>query len=367
MRGANEQQSVFVVTTTIDEMIPPDHPIRRIKPIVDEVLNRLEPKFNGMYSKLGRPSVAPERLLKASVLMALYSVRSERMFCEQLRFNLLYKWFLDLNIDELGFDHSTFSKNRERLLEQEVAEAFFREVYEQAKIQGYTSDEHFSVDGTLVQAWASMKSFRPTQGSDGDGNPWASSSGGRNPDVNFRGQARRNDTHQSTTDPEAMLARKGRGQPAVLGYQVHALMENRNGLVTDVELTRATGRAELDAGMALLKRHGKKRRRTVAGDKGYDNRAFVKACREMGVTPHVAQNTKTLGGSAIDRRTTRHQGYEVSQRRRKRIEEIFGWVKTVGGGRKLRYVGQERNRHWALLTAATYNLVRMGKLSLQTG
>ena len=366
MRGANDQQTVLVVTSTIDEMIPEDHPIRRIKPVVDQVLMQLRPKLNEMYSKRGRPSVAPERLLKASVLMALYSVRSERMFCEQLRFNLLFKWFLDLNVDDLGFDHSTFSKNRERLLKHRVAEAFFREVYEAARLQGYTSDEHFSVDGTLVQAWASMKSFRPIGEGGGDGNPWKGT-GGRNPDVDFRGQARRNDTHRSTTDPEAMLARKGRGQPSVLGYHMHALMENRNGLVTDVDLTRATGRAELDAGAELLRRQQSRVGRTVAGDKGYDNRGFIGSCRDMGVTPHVAQNMKTPGGSAIDGRTTRHRGYQLSQRRRKRIEEIFGWVKTVGGGRKLRYIGAARNRTWAFLTAAAYNLVRMAKLSAQAG
>ena len=366
MRGSNEQQSVFVVTTTIDEMIPQDHPIRRIKRVTDEVLRRLQPQLSAMYSKRGRPSVAPERLLKASVLMALYSVRSERMFCEQLRFNLLFKWFLGLNVDDLGFDHSTFSKNRERLLKHRVAEAFFREVYDLARLQGYASDEHFSVDGTLVQAWASMKSFRPIDEEKGDGNGWGPA-GGRNPDVDFRGQARRNDTHRSTTDPEAMLARKGRGQPAVLGYQVHALMENRNGLVADVELTRATGRAELDAGVELLRRQQGRSRRTVAGDKGYDNRGFVRECRDMGVTPHVAQNTKRPGGSALDGRTTRHGGYATSQRRRKRIEEVFGWVKTVGGGRKLRFIGRARNRAWAFMTAAAYNLVRMGKLSAQAG
>jgi transposase len=365
VRGANHKQSILVVTTTVDDMVPVDHPIRRIKPVVDEVLRRLQSKLDAMYSKRGRPSVAPERLLKASVLMALYSVRSERLFCDELRFNLLYKWFLGLNVDDLGFDHSTFSKNRTRLLKHRVAEAFFREVYEAAELQGYTSDEHFSVDGSLMQAWASMKSFRPVDAPRGDGNPWSSASGGRNPAVNFRGEARRNDTHRSTTDPEARLARKGRGQPAVLAYQLHALMENRHGLVADLELSKATGRSELDVAADLLKRQRKRKQRTVAGDKGYDNRGFVRACREAGVTPHVAQNTKTPGGSAIDGRTTRHAGYQTSQRRRKRIEEIFGWIKTVGGGRKLRYIGQARNRAWAFLTAATYNLIRMGKLSAQ--
>lgn len=364
MRGSSDQQAILLVTTTMDEMVPADHPIRRIKPVVDQVLGQLRPRLDAMYSTLGRPSVAPERLLKASVLMALFSVRSERLFCEQLRYNFLFKWFLDLNANELGFDHSTFSKNRERLLKHEVAEAFFRAVYDQAHIRGYTSDEHFTVDGTLVQAWASMKSFRPLATVSGDGadNP---PDGGRNAGVNFRGERRSNKTHRSLTDPEAMLAKKGKGHPSVLGYQVHALMENRSGLVTDLELTRATGRAELDAAALLLRRQRRKRRRTVAGDKGYDNREFVRQCREMGVTPRVAQNTRAPGGSTIDARTTRHPGYAVSQRARKRVEEIFGWVKTVGGGRKLRYIGQRRNRAWAFLTAAAYNLVRMGKLSFQ--
>lgn len=359
MRGSSDQQEILLVTTSLDEMVPADHPIRRIKPAVEEVLRELRPSLSAMYSKTGRPSIAPERLLKASVLMALFSVRSERMFCEQLRYNLLFKWFLDLSVNEMGFDHSTFSKNRERLLEHKVAEAFFRAVYDQAHMLGYTSDEHFTVDGTLVQGWASMKSFRPMNEQDDR------ESGGRNQAVNFHGQKRSNKTHRSRTDPEAMLAKKGNGQPAVLGYRIHALMENRNGLVTDVELTQATGRAELDTATVLLRRQRKKRRRSVAGDKGYDNRQFVRECREMGVVPHVAQNTRTLGGSAIDGRTTRHRGYEISQRARKRVEEIFGWMKTVGSGRKLRFVGREKNRAWAFFTAAAYNLLRMGKLSAQ--
>jgi transposase len=366
MRGTGQEQEILLVTNSIDEMIPADHPIRVIREHVDEVLRGLDPMLSTLYERRGRPSIAPERLLKASVLMALFSVRSERMFCEQLRFNLLFKWFLGLNVNETGFDHSTFTKNRDRLLKHGVAEAFFRGVYELARIKQYVSDEHFSVDGSLVQAWASMKSFRPIDEPPGDSNSWSNQPGGRNPDVNFRGQQRRNDTHRSVTDPEAMLARKGNGQPAILGYHLHALSENRNGLVADVELSRATGRAELDVAVEMLGRLEGTGRRTVAGDRGYDNRGFVKACRELGVTPHVAQNLRTPGGSAIDGRTTRHPGYEVSQRKRKRIEEIFGWVKTVGRGRKLPFIGLNRNRAWAMMTAATYNLVRMATLSLQT-
>lgn len=374
MRGTAEFQVPMLVTSTPDDLIKQSHPIRRIRPVVERVLEQMEPTFAAMYSRRGRPSVAPEFLLKATILMALFSVRSERQFCEQLRYNLLFKWFLNMNIDDQPFDHSSFSKNRDRLLQHDVASAFFHAVYEQAQLQQYTSDEHFSVDGTLVQAWASMKSVRPIEeGKDGphDTNGWLDQGqGGRNPHVNFRGQRRKNDTHRSTTDPEAMLARKGNGQPAVLGYTVHALMENRNGLITDIELTRATGRAELDTAERLLRRRQKKRkgrRATVGGDKGFDNKDFVRHCREMGITPHVAQNTETPGGSAIDGRTTRHVGYKVSQRKRKRIEEIFGWAKTVGGTRKLRLIGQACNGAWVMMMAASYNLVRMSKLQLQIG
>jgi transposase len=371
VRGTAEQQLPILVTSTPDDFVEQSHPIRRIKPIVEHVLVQLEPTFAAMYSKRGRPSVPPEYLLKATVLMALFSVRGERQFCEQLRYNLLFKWFLNMNIDDRPFDHSSFSKNRDRLLQHDVARAFFSAVYEQAQLQRYTSDEHFSVDGTLVQAWASMKSIRPIdedKDGPGDTNGWLDQGqGGRNPDVNFRGQRRKNDTHRSTTDPEAMLARKGRGQPAILGYAAHALMENRNGLIADVELTRATGRAELDTAERLVKRQQEKRngrRATVGGDKGYDNRDFVRHCREMGVTPHVARNTETPGGSAIDGRTTRHDGYKLSQRKRKRIEEIFGWAKTVGATRKLRFIGQACNGVWVTMMAASYNLVRMSKLQL---
>jgi transposase len=363
MRGKPVRQMTMLAPTSPDELVPQDHPIRRIKPVVEEVLGSLSPTFDAMYAENGRISVPPEHLLKASLLMALYSIRSERQFCERLRYDLLFKWFLGLNVEDVGFDHSTFSKNRYRLLRHRVAAQFFAAVVEQARLRRYLSNQHFTVDGTLLEAWASVKSFRPKDG-DGDG---TAGGGGRNPDVNFHGEKRTNATHCSTTDPQARLARKGNSQAAKLCYAGHVLMENRNGLIVDLELTEADGFAERTAGLDLLRRQrGRSRRRlTIAGDRGYDTRGFVAGCRELSVTPHLARNT-TKRRSAIDRRTTRHAGYAVSQRVRKRVEEIFGWVKTVGGGRKLRYVGSERNRDWLLLTGAAYNLVRMGKLASTT-
>lgn len=359
MRGKPVRQMTMLAPTSPDELVPQDHPIRRIRPVVEEVLRSLSPTFDAMYAEKGRISVPPEHLLKASLLMALYSIRSERQFCERLRYDLLFKWFLGLNVEDVGFDHSTFSKNRHRLLKHRVAAQFFAAVVEQARLRRYLSNQHFTVDGTLLEAWASVKSFRPKDG-DGDG----TAGGGRNPDVNFHGEKRTNATHRSTTDPEARLARKGNAQPAKLCYAGHVLMENRNGLIVDLDLTEADGFAERTAGLDLLRRQRRRGRRrlTIAGDRGYDTRGFVAGCRELSVTPHLARNT-TKQRSAIDGRTTRHAGYAVSQRVRKRVEEIFGWVKTVGGGRKLRYIGRERNRDWLLLTGAAYNLVRMGKLA----
>jgi len=360
MRGKNVGQVTMLSALTPEQLVPQDHPIRRIKPVVEAALHELSPSFDAMYSERGRVSVPPETLLKSSLLMALYTVRSERQFCERLRYDLLFKWFLDLNVEDEGFDHSTFSKNRQRLLEHEVAGQFFAAVVEQARLRRYVSDDHFTVDGTLLEAWASVKSFKPK-----DGGP--SSGGGRNPDVDFHGQKRSNATHQSTTDSEARLARKGNSQEAKLAYGAHVLMENRHGLVVDMELTAATGYGERETALVLLgRRKGRRRRATVGADKGYDTRDFVAGCRAQGVTPHLARHT-TKRRSAIDGRTTRHPGYAVSQRVRKRVEEIFGWTKTVGGGRKLRYVGLERNRAWALLTGAAYNLVRMSNLALGAG
>ena len=357
MRGDAERQTNMLLAVTPDSFIPDDHPIRRIKPIVDAALRRLSPLFDTMYSTEGRPSIPPEHLLKASLLIAFYSIRSERQFCERLRYDLLFKWFLDLNISDEPFNATTFSKNRERLLAASVARAFFAEVVAEARRRSLLSAEHFTVDGTLLEAWASLKSYRPRDGQS------APSGGGRNPEVDFRGQQRRSDTHVSSTDPEARLYRKGRGQKAALSYMGHLLTENRHGLVVDVELTAAHGRAEREAAVAMVER-STTGRATLGADRGYDTRDFVAQLRSRGVTPHVAVNDRRWGHGAIDGRTTRHDGYALSQRRRKRVEEVFGWIKTVGGGRKLRYVGAAANRFWLELNASAYNLVRIAKLEL---
>jgi IS5 family transposase len=299
-------------------------------------------------------------------------VRSDRLFCEQLAYNLLYRWFLDLEPEAPAFDPSTFSKNRERLLAQDVARRFFDAVVRQAQAAGLLSDEHFSVDGTLIDAWASLKSFKPRgpnlggqrkrkRGRRRGGSPPNATGGGRNPEVNFRGQRRSNQPHYSTTDPDARLARKGNGREAVLSLAGHVLMENRNGLVVDVEINSPSGNAEREAAHEMLRRTRKGRRLTVGGDKNFDTRDFVEGCRELNITAHVAQN-QSGRRSAIDGRTVSHLGYLTSQRVRKRVEEIFGWWKTVAGGRKLRYVGLRRNQLWAELTCAAYNLVRMANL-----
>jgi transposase/IS5 family transposase len=318
-----------------------------------------------MYAPNGRKSIPPEHLLKASLLIALYSIRSERQFCERLQYDLLFKWFLDLNISDRAFDASTFSKNRQRLLEHEVAADFFDAVLDQARAQNLLSDEHFTVDGTLLESWASLKSFRPREeaGAPPDDRPEPPGTGGRDTLVDFRGQKRSNETHVSTTDPEARLARKGKGKEAKLCLAGHVLMENRHGLVVDVHLTHATGTAEREAALVMLDRRPSQAHRvTLGADKGYDTRDFVEACRQRQVTPHVTQNTSGRR-SAIDARTTRHEGYPISQRIRKRVEEIFGWTKTVGGGRKLRYLGIARNQLWAELTVTAYNLIRMATLA----
>jgi transposase len=360
MRGDSDEQGWMLLAITPDQKVPQDHPIRAIKPIVDRALLSLSPVLGRMYSKRGRPSIPPEHLLKASLLIALYSIRSERQFCERLEYDLLFKWFLDQNIGTPAFDASTFSKNRQRLLEHDVARQFFEAVLAEARQRDLLSDEHFTVDGTLLEAWASLKSVRPR---DDEGGPWGG--GFKNPDVDYRGERRRNETHASTTDPEALLARKGRGKETKLCFAGHVLMENRNGLVVDVTLTQATGRAEREAAVRMLDRLPRKKRRlTLGADKGYDTREFVADLRKRKVTPHVAQN-QSGRRSAIDGRTTSHGGYKVSQRLRKRVEEIFGWAKTVGGGDKLRYIGVARNRLWAELMAAGYNLVRMVRIARQ--
>jgi transposase len=361
VRGKPEQQLAMLTSLSTEDLIPVDHPIRRIRRVVDEVLAELDGEFEAMYSRIGRPSVPPEQLLKATVLMALYSVRSERAFCERLNYDLLFKWFLDLPIDARAFDPTTFTKNRDRLLEAEISDRFFAAVVRQAKLRRYLSSEHFSVDGTLLEAWASHKSFTRKDGPGGPEGP----APGRNAEVDFRGEKRSNQTHASTTDPEALLARKSAGTPARLCYAGHLLMENRNALIVDAELTQADGYAERATALEMLGRLPRRaRRRTVAADKGYDTAGFVTDCRVLGVTPHVAQHTNGRR-SAIDGRTTRHPGHRTSQRIRPRIEEPFGWIKTIAGGRKLRYKGRQRNRAWFLLTGATYNLLRITALDAQ--
>lgn len=359
MRGHDRPQATMLTLVNPEQRVPVNHPIRLIKALAEVALKELSPLFEQMYSEVGRPSIPPERLLKASLLMALYTVRSERMFCEQLDYNLLFRWFLDLNWDEPAFDHSTFSRNRMRLLKHDVAGEFFRTVVAEARELKLTSDEHFTVDGTLIEAWASLKSLRHKGEQPTDRTPPDDPG---NPSVDFHGQRRQNATHQSTTDPEARLAKKGAGKEARLCYTESVLMENRNGIVIDLRVGQATGRAEREHGLAMLQELGGARRITVAGDKGYDTEEFVASCRALNVTPHVAQNERRPGGSALDSRTTGWPGYALSQRVRKRVEEVFGWIKTVGNFRRTRYRGVERTAFAAFLVAAAYNLLRIARL-----
>lgn len=356
MRGKRETQSSMLMLMSPEDMVPKDHPVRRIKKLADDALRDLSPIFDAMYAENGRPSIPPETLLKSLLLIALYSVRSERQFCERLRYDMLFRWFLDMNMVDEPFDASSFSRNRDRLLEHEVAHRFLQAVVARAKKARLMSADHFSVDGTLVESWASMKSFRPKDEDDddrGDGNGWG----------DFRGQKRSNETHESKTDPEAKLARKGNGREARLAFSHHALMENRNGLVVDVKVAAARGDAETNAAIDLLVGAlPTSNQITLGADKAYDTRGFVETCRDLGVTPHVAQNQHARRSSAIDARTTRHPGYAISQTVRRRIESIFGWMKTVGGFRRTRYRGVARTELYAHVVAAAYNLLRMGKL-----
>jgi len=342
-----------------ETVVPAAHPARRIKDLADEALAALSGEFDRMYSEIGRPSIPPERLLKATVLMALYTVRSERLFCEQLGYNLLFRWFLDMDMTEPSFDPSTFSKNRQRLIEADIAKQFFARVVELAKDGNLMSDEHFTVDGTLIEAWASLKSFKKKEGSDEKEPP----DDPGNPTVDFHGEKRSNETHESTTDPQARLARKGRGKEAKLAYSGHALMENRHGLLVDLQIAEANGRAEREAALQMLDEElPGERPITLGADKAYDTRDFVEQCRTRNVTPHVAQNQNARRRSAVDGRTTRHPGYGVSQRIRKRVEEIFGWVKTVANFRRTRYRGRARTQLAAYFVGAAYNLLRIAKL-----
>ena len=359
MRGRREPQVTMLAFVDLEERVPRTHPLRVIKQHADRALRELSPVFEAMYAAGGRPSIPPERLLKASLLIALYSVRSERAFCEELEYQLLYRWFLDMNLMEPSFDPTVFTKNRQRLLKHAVAQQFFNAVVRQAADLGLLSDEHFSVDGTLIDAAASVKSFRPKDGPPSMPPPDAAG----NPSVNFRGERRSNATHQSTTDPEARLAKKSRRGPAQLAYVGHALMENRNGLLVDFRLSQASGTAERDAVPALIEQARQRgfHPRTLGADKAYDTRECVADLRRRHITPHVAQNTSGRR-SAIDGRTTRHAGYASSLCIRKRIEEIFGWLKTVGGFRRTRYRGLARTQLAGYLVATAYNLVRLVRL-----
>jgi transposase len=364
VRGRVDPQVSMLAFVDLEERVPPEHPLRTIKRWADKALAELSVTFDAIYAEDGRPSIPPERLLKASLLIALYSVRSERAFCEELDYHLLFRWFLDMSLVEPSFDASTFSKNRRRLLEHRVGQQFFDGVVGLAHERGLLSDEHFTVDGTLIEAAASLKSFRRN-----DGGPPAPTDDDRgNPTVDFHGERRSNATHQSTTDPEARLLKKGKGKEAKLVFLGHALMENRHGLLVDFQVTEASGTAERDIVPDLLvqakERHF--RPKTLGGDKNYDTRGCVAEIRARGVTPHVAQHVTPKRRSAIDGRTTRHPGYAVSQRIRKRVEEVFGWMKTVGGFRRTRYRGRDRTGLAGYLVATAYNLARVARLEAAT-
>jgi transposase len=359
MRGRERQQQGMFSYLSPESRVPADHPLRAIRVYADEALRRLSPVFARMYSERGRDSVAPETLLKSTLLMALYSVRSERLFCEMLDYNLLFRWFLGMSLDDASFDHSTFSKNRARLLSQRVAQRFLGMIVRMARRKGLVSDEHFTVDGTLIDAWASMKSFKAKDGSSGGDDGSRS-----NPSVDFHGQRRSNDTHASSTDPEARLARKGKGKEARLAFHGHASMENRNGLFVGIQVTQASGTAEVEAAQDLLdeqRRHGV-RPRSVGGDKGYGTKGFVQALRRRRIKPHVATIEKRkIDG--LDCRTLRSKGYAISQRLRKRIEEGFGWLHSIAGTKKMKVRGRAKVEMSFILAGCALNLLRMAKLA----
>ncbi|HSP24065.1 MAG TPA: IS5 family transposase [Saliniramus sp.] len=368
MRGLDERSGSLFSYVDLEARVRKDHPLRPIRGLVDEALAAMAGEFSAMYSGLGRPSIAPEKLLRAMLLQAFYSIRSERQLMERLEFDLLFRWFVGLGIDDAVWDHSTFSKNRDRLLAGDVAARLLASVLAQRRVKRLLSTDHFSVDGTLVEAWASMKSFKPKEPGAGGDEPREPPSepppgDGRNADVDFRGEKRSNATHASTTDPDARLYRKGPGMEARLAYLGHALMENRSGLLVDARLTRASGHAERVAALAMIEaRADRPGALTLGADRGYDAEDFVNELRSMNVRPHVAQNLARRGGSAIDGRTTRHLGYATSQRIRKRIEEGFGWMKTVAGLDRPMVRGLDRVGWAFTFAAAAYNLVRLPKL-----
>jgi transposase len=352
MRKTDVTQHAMYSYRSLEERIPKDHPLRKLRVLVDGILQSMNSEFEALYSRRGRPSIAPERLLRASLLQTLFTIRSERQLVQHIEYNLLYRWFVGLNIDEAVWNHSTFSANRDRLFGEAMAQRFFAQVLRIAEWQDLVSDEHFTVDGTLIEAWASMKSFVKKDGSS------PPPEDGRNPTVDFKGEKRSNETHQSTTDPDARLYKKSEGDKARMSYLGHALMENRHGLVVDVETTLATGTAERDAALVMARRTITKPGATLGADKGYDAAELVKDLRHLRITPHVAQKKH----SAIDARTTRHAGYSVSLKKRKLVEEIFGWSKTVGGLRKARFVGLAKVKAQTIFTFAAYNLTRMATI-----
>jgi transposase len=360
MRGNDRQQADMYSYLSPEERVRANHPLRAIRTMADAALKNMSERFDTMYAKTGRPSIPPEKLLRAQLIQMLYTVRSERLLMEEIDYSMLFRWFVGMNLDEPVWDVTVFTKNRNRLLEGDVAREFLCEVLAQAQAKGLTSDEHFTVDGTLIEAWASLKSFQRKDQKDG---PPPDDPG--NPTVNFHGEKRSNDTHESATDADARLARKGYGKEAKLSYNGNLLTENRNGLIVNTELLQANGTAERHAGMLMLEQLAGVQRVTVGADKGYDTKDFVLECRHLNVTPHVAQNVKRNGGSAIDARTTRHEGYGISQRKRKRIEECFGWLKTIALMRKVRHRGLEKVGWIFTFAAAAYNLVRMRKLLAQ--
>ena len=359
MRGSDHQQGEVFSYLSPESRVRKDHPLRALRTMVDEVLGKLSPEFERMYAKQGRPSIAPEKLLRAQMLQMLYSVRSERLLMEEIDYSILFRWFIGLNLDEEVWDATTFTKNRDRLLEADVAKQFLAEVVELARARSLVSDEHFSVDGTLLEAWASLKSYQRKEGKQSPPEDRG------NPTVNFHGEKRSNQTHESKTDPEAKLARKGKGKEAKLSYSGNLLVENRNGLIVDALAWEANGTAERDTALLMLEQIPGDHSITVGGDKGFDTKDFVNECRHMRVTPHVAQNDGRPGGSAIDQRTTRHAGYRISQQKRKRIEECFGWLKTIALLRKVRHRGLAKVDWIFAFACAAYNLVRMRNLSPQ--
>ena len=358
MRGSDSMQESLFMVAKLEDFVPNDHPLRPVRAIVNEALGGLSGLFNAIYADTGRESIAPEKLMRALLLQVFYSVRSERQLMEQIRYNLLFRWFVGLAIEDTVWDHSVFSKNRDRLLENEVVESFFTEVMTLADKAGLLSREHFSVDGTLIQAWASQKSFRPKDGSD-DQTP---NGGGRNAQADWKGKPRSNDTHESTTDADARLYRKSNNTASILCYQGHALMENRSGLVVGALVTYASGTGEREAAVAMLDTVPGTQPKTLGADKAYDTADFVADCRSRNVTPHVACNDTRRGGSAIDARTTRHVGYALSQTIRKRIEEHFGWGKTVGRIRQTVFRGLKRVDQQFKLTMTAGNIVRMARI-----